>query len=548
MVVMLVITLVGAWTSRVAVKDQEARLLKERTNEIALVLTSSIGSLPAPLDVLGGVLRVTRESPVAFRMASAAAETGTTGTVTFALVRKTPAGFVVALADGPSLHRGQVITDQRAQAFQHALTTTKMVPTAVIGHGATRALGFVIGPPISPAGTVLYREDLLGPIGAPRSAGTAPFSELNVVIYAGAGPNPSEVLARTTNTLPLSGPVHTEPLSAGAATWTLQASAVHPLVGRTTEDAPWIVLIGGIFLALLVGLVIEVETRRRKAAVALYNTEHRVAETLQLSLLPSLPVVAGLGTSARYLPGAAHQDIGGDWFDVFEIHDGRVGLVIGDVVGHDVAAAAAMAKIQASLRAVAFGGAEPSEVLDQVDGLITSFDISELVTVFYGLLDRPDRDGGRMLTYANGGHLPPLVRGPDGVVDVLDVPHALVLGAPTRPGDHRQQAQLRLSAGSTLLLFTDGLIEVPGESLTASLAALRATVTSAAADVDANGLCDVVLADVDEARLRDDVAVLTVRVEVLIPPRRRGEDSESAGASAEPRSPPEAAPAGSPGR
>ncbi len=509
-VLMVVITIAGTVTARITVKDQEKRLLRERANEVALVLTSSIGALPAPLDVLGGVLRATNESPSAFRQASAAAEVGGAVPVTFALLRKTPAGFVVVMAKGTGLHAGQVITDQRTRAFGAALTSGKLEPTVVVGHGADRALGFALGPPVAPAGTVLYRQDLLGPVGAPRSAGTAPFSELDVVIYAASRPDPTQVLAKTTDTVPLKGQVYDVPLAAGGVTWTLQAAAVHPLVGAATEDAPWIVLVGGMFLSALAALVIEIETRRRKAALGRYDAEHRAAESLQRSLLPTLPAVPGVGLAARYLPGAAHQAVGGDWFDVFELDDGRVGLVIGDVVGHDIAAAAAMSKIQSALRAFALGGASPVEVLDRLDAMITTFEISELATVFYGVLDHPDARGGRLLTYVNGGHLAPLVRGPGGQVEALNSPQPLLLGAPRRSGASRQQATVYLSAGSTAVLFTDGLVEVPGESLTISLARFAAAVSDIEGDVTADELCAHILADINPERLRDDVAVLVI--------------------------------------
>jgi hypothetical protein len=514
LLVMVAITLAGAWAARAAVRDQEAKLLKERTNEIGLVLTSDIGALPGPLQVLGGVLKATNNSAAAFGQASAAAQ-GSTQTVTFALIRKTPSGFTVVMAQGNGLHPGQLITDRRAAAFQRALATTQLVPTSVIGSGATRALGYALGPPVAPAGTVLYREDLLGPVKAPRQAATAPFSELNVVIYATPHPDVRQVLAETTNALPLKGLVRTQPLAAGADTWTLQASAVHPLVGATAQDAPWIVLSGGIFLAGLLALVVDAETRRRESAIALYDSEHRVAETLQRSLLPTLPTVAGLGLAARYLPGAAHQEIGGDWFDVFGLEDGRLGVVIGDVVGHDIAAAAAMSKVQASLRAYAWNGAAPNAVLDRLDGLITTFEISELVTVFYGILDGADGTGNRRLTFANAGHLPPFIRHPDGRVADLTAANSLLLGAPSPLGRVRPLGDIELAAGSTLLMFTDGLVEVPGESLTDSLARLAAVLAAVSDDTDTEALCDLVLAQINPTQLRDDVAVLAIELPAL---------------------------------
>jgi serine phosphatase RsbU (regulator of sigma subunit) len=512
---MMALTVVGALVTRSAVHNQQSRLLRERTNEIGLVFTSAISALPGPLDVLGGVLRATNNSPSAFAQASAAAEVGSKGTVTFALIQKTSTGFTVVMVKGNGLHVGQVITDQRVQAFRRAmtLTTKQVVPTAVIGTGSARALGFALGAPVAPAGMVLYRQVSLGQVGPPREAATAPFSELNVVLYASATPQPSEVLAETGTTL--KGPVRTQPLPAGAGTWTLQAAAVHPLVGAATAAAAWIVLVSGLGLSLLVGSVVEVESRRRNSALALYESEHRVAETLQRSLLPLLPDFDDLDLSARYLPGAREQEVGGDWFDVFTIEDGRVGIVIGDVVGHDIAAAAAMSQIQASLRACAWKGAAPNAVLNHLDALISSFTISDLVTVFYGLLDAPDDTGGRTLTYANAGHLPPLVRDSDGEVSELDDAGSVLLGAPTWPDASRALATITLTAGSTLLMFTDGLVEAPGESLTDALANLKSVVRQAPPQISAEALCDLVLADVDPQRLRDDIAVLTMQ----LPPR-----------------------------
>jgi serine phosphatase RsbU (regulator of sigma subunit) len=508
-IAMIAITLAGAWGARTAVRDQESKLLRERTNEVGLVLTSAIGSLPQPLDVLGGVLRATHNSPSAFGESSRAAEVGLTG-VTFALIRKTGAGYRVMMATGGGLHAGQIITDQRTLTFSRAIATSTLTPTAVIGSGAHRVLGFAIGPPVAPSGTVLYRQDSLGPVGAPREAATAPFSELDVVIYAAAAPNPADILAKTTNSLPLRGLVRTQPLTAGGVTWTLQASAVHPLVGETTENVPWVIVVGGLFLALLVALVIEAESRRRKSVTALYDSEHRVAETLQRSLLPILPTLRDLGLAARYLPGSAYQQIGGDWFDVFSLDDGRVGVVIGDVLGHDIAAAAAMSKLQASLRAYAWSGAPPSVVLDRLDGLLSTFEISELVTVFYGLLDPPGPAGDRRFTFANAGHLPPFIRRPDGRVDELSAANSLLLGAPTPRGTVRPQAETTLPTGSMLLLYTDGLVEVPGKSLTDSLVELQATVAAAPRDTSAEALCDLVLAEIRPDRLRDDIAVLAI--------------------------------------
>jgi serine phosphatase RsbU (regulator of sigma subunit) len=514
-VIMVLFTLGGSWLTHRAVNNQENRLLGERTNEVGVVFSSAIDDLAAPMKELGAVLQATHDSPAAFARASAAAEQGSKGALTFALLEQVPTGFKVVLASGSALTVGQVITDARAQTLDRALSTKNLVPTSVIGQGSNRALGFALGGPAAPAGMVLYRQTALGPVGPPRQAGTQPFSELNVALYAAPRPDVAQVIVQTAAQLPSHGKTRTEPLPVGVSTWTLQASAVHPLVGTATADAPYLVLGSGLLLSLLVAAAIEAESRRRRSTQALYETEHHLAETLQRSLLPTLPTVGGLDLDARYLPGAAEQAVGGDWFDVFEIEDGRIGLVIGDVVGHDIAAAAQMSQIQASLRASAWTGDPPGEVLEQVDALIKMFDLSELVTVFYGLLDPPDANGARLLTYANAGHLPPILRDGEREIRELDDAGSLLLGAPGDGSGRRTQRTVILAPGTSLLMFTDGLVEEPGGSLTDALARLRTTLAAAPVDATASDLCDLSLQHIDPKRLRDDVAVLVVRMTAL---------------------------------
>src|SRR5205823_2801760 len=212
------------------------------------------------------------------------------------------------------------------------------------------------------------------------------------------------------------------------------------------------------------GLVVETVARRRDAALELYQVEHKVAEALQLSLLPNLPELDGLELAARYLASGPGQQVGGDWFDAFPVAGGRCGLAVGDVIGHDVAAASAMAQIRALLRGYAVDGDSPSAVLARLERVVDDLHVTQLVTVFYGLLDAPAPDGSRRLHYSNAGHVPPVLRLPDGAVTSLAGGASVVIGAPIA-SDYSED-EVVLAAGSTLALFTDGLVEVPGGSLT----------------------------------------------------------------------------------
>ncbi len=516
----------AAWVTHVVVRDQERRLLSERTSEVGLALNSSVTTIPSSLTAVGRILDATGGSLVAFTQEAGEDVAAGPGQLSFALIRHTADGDVVVAAAGRGLAVGQAVAGPRADTVAEALGSTLMVATPVLGTGAGRTLGFAIGPPVAPAGTVIYRESALGPVSVPRQAGTAPFHEVQVVLYAAPRVDPSQVLVTTTSHLPLRGVVRYQPFAAGASHWLLGVAAGHPLVGSVTADAPWAALAAGLIGAVLVAYVVDQAARRRDAALGLYRSERRLAETLQRSLLPDLPVIAGLDVASRYVAGQADQQVGGDWFDVFEVGAGKVGIVIGDVIGHDIEAAAAMSQVRAALRAYAWPGAAPASILNQLDQFVASFDTAALVTVFYGLLDEPDADGARLLRFANAGHLRPLVQTPDGAVEELQATDSIVIGVSM--GQERSEATRDLPAGSTLLLFTDGLVEGPGRSLNDALEEL-ATVVGGHQPGSANDLCERVLGVVPAERLRDDIAILAVKVL-----SRQGATSEPADESRSP--------------
>jgi serine phosphatase RsbU (regulator of sigma subunit) len=271
-----------------------------------------------------------------------------------------------------------------------------------------------------------------------------------------------------------------------------------------------VVLIIGIIGSALVAAVIETVARRRDAALALYASEHEAAETLQRRLLPQLPTIGGLSLAARYLAGGNGQQVGGDWFDAFPVAGGRVGLVIGDVIGHDLAAASAMSQVRAALRAYAVDGDAPCEVVNRLDHLVTVLGLTQLVTMVYGVLEEPESDGSRMFRYTNAGHLAPLLRHPDGRVESLDDGASILIGAPTDV-DH-SEGERQLPAGSTLLLFTDGLVEVPHRPLEETTGEVVDALAVQPDSLDLDALCDRVLATTAGRELRDDVALLAIRI------------------------------------
>jgi hypothetical protein len=496
------------------VEDQEDRLLAGRATEVKLVLDSAVDAIPTGLRSQGDILRATDGSTRAYEQAARGAVTAGGGTLTFAWLRPDAAGgYRVVAAAGDGLTTGQVVADpERVEVFDGVMQTRDMMATPLMGSGSDRRLGFAIGPPAAPPGTALYQETKLGPLSPPRDAGTSPFAELDVVVYGSPTVAPDQALTATTPDLPLSGgDVRNVPLSAGATEWLLSVAPRTPLVGNVAASAWWVVLIAGLLGSLLIAAVIETVARRRDAALALYASEHEAAETLQRRLLPQLPSISGLSLAARYLAGGNGQQVGGDWFDAFPIAGGGVGVVIGDVIGHDLAAASAMSQVRSALRAYAVDGDRPCEVVNRLDHLVTVLGLTQLVTVVYGVLEAPEDDGSRMFRYTNAGHLAPLLRRPDGQVESLEDGTSILIGAPMDV-DHTEGERM-LAAGSTLLLFTDGLVEVPRRPLEETTDEVVEALAQQPDSLDLDGLCDRVLATTAGRELRDDVALLAIRID-----------------------------------
>jgi serine phosphatase RsbU (regulator of sigma subunit) len=246
----------------------------------------------------------------------------------------------------------------------------------------------------------------------------------------------------------------------------------------------------------------------------LYETEHAAAVTLQRTLLPAVPDVAGLQIAARYLVGVDGNQVGGDWYDVLQLPDGAVGIAVGDVVGHDLRAAAAMGQLRGVVRSYAWGGDQPGSVLDRCDQLVQGLEMAAMATAVYARLDPPVPDGTRTLHYANAGHPTPLLLTPDGELVRLDGHHSPMIGvvpiADGAPG--RGAASVRCPPGSLLLLYTDGLTDVAGHDADVRTELLERTVAAVPPGSDAGTVVDDVLAACLPEPLRDDVALLAVRL------------------------------------
>jgi serine phosphatase RsbU (regulator of sigma subunit) len=238
--------------------------------------------------------------------------------------------------------------------------------------------------------------------------------------------------------------------------------------------------------------------------VRLYAREHVAALTLQRSLLPRLPKIDGFDIAARYEPSAA--EVGGDWYDVLHLPtSGDLGLAIGDVMGHDLAAAASMGQLRSVLRSYAWSGDSPSTVLARLDELVQALDMAALATCIYAIVRRGEREDCR-ISYSSAGHLPGLLRRPDGSVQRLDQALTTPIGAGllhTAP-----EADIAFPAGATLVLYTDGILERRDRDIDACLDHFQATLAGTPIDADAETIAATLIADAPSG---DDACVLVVR-------------------------------------
>ena len=234
----------------------------------------------------------------------------------------------------------------------------------------------------------------------------------------------------------------------------------------------------------------------------IYKREHEIAETLQRTLLPDrLPEIRGLTLAARYLAGSAGIDVGGDWYDVFAMPTGRVALVVGDVIGRGLKAAAAMGQLRIALRTYALDADDPAEVLTRLSSLLEELRDVEMATAFFGIVDY----GNLSFRFASAGHPPPLLMGPDGKAEFLEGGRRPPLGVQMK-GEPCAAADLE--PGSTLLLYTDGLVETRTQPIDVGMEKLRTLVTGS--ELELEQLCDRVVESLAEAT-NDDVALLALR-------------------------------------
>jgi PAS domain S-box-containing protein len=263
---------------------------------------------------------------------------------------------------------------------------------------------------------------------------------------------------------------------------------------------------GAVVGACVIARDISERKRAEHELTRLYEQQRHVALTLQRALMGSPPQVPGLATASRYLPATKGAGVGGDWFDLIPLGAGRIGVLIGDVMGRGLEAATVMGQLRSAANAVARTGMPPQQLMDALDAVVADLP-GQLVTCSYLVIDTSQGE----VTASSAGHLPTLLVHPDGTAGQLQVPVSVPLGVGGIP---HEETTVQVPYGSTLVLYTDGLVETRsgdvGDQIDTLQTHARAIIpTTSCLDRAADSILTALLPGSGEPA--DDVTLLLVR-------------------------------------
>ncbi len=423
---------------------------------------------------------------------------GPFASATLALVR---AGQVRVLAHIGSPPLQSLEGNATTQVFLQASRSTSLITNRVVG-GGVQKLGYLLSAR-GPDGMYVIGASQQLPIGRRVTVPAgSPDTNLEFGLYFGPSVNPAALIETNAGHLPLTGTVSTATVPFGNNVLTLVASPRGSLAGKWAEYLPWGILGLGILLSLAAAAVAENLVRRRTTAEVLYQQQRRMSETLQRSLLPrNLPAIPGWELAVRYVPATKGAEIGGDWYSVVEVDDHRFAVVVGDVSGHDLAAAGVMAGLRYTIRTLAKLGIPPDEILDRTTQELDVTSDEHFATVLVAVVDTRLHK----MTLASAGHPPPLMLHA-GRAEFLRVAPGVPLGV---PGPGPEPTTVPFTAGSTLVAYTDGLIEQRGQTIDVGFERLAEAAAEGPASPD--DLIAYLVTTLTSSDQEDDIAVIAVR-------------------------------------
>lgn len=502
-----------SWAAYTINDHNENRLLALQTKQAATVLQAIIPSLQTPLASAAEIAATSNGNLIGFtRYISSYVATSPGSKASFVSASlwrvdgRTPhlittAGLTPELVAHPS---------QERQFLDRAARTPAFDVIGPIGTANPR-LGFAYASAGSPT-YVVYAESALPAGRRARSEPDSAFAELRFAMYLGRSTRPDALIEANSDQVPITGHTARATVSFGTGVLTLVAARSGQLGGALAQMLWWIVAIIGTALAIISALVAERLFRRRRAAErlthevrTLLSEQRSIAETLQHDLLPQqIPEIAGLDLAVRYIPGVDGIDIGGDWYDLIELDERRLFFVVGDVSGRGVAAGSVMASMLFAIRGFVSEGHGPAAVLDRLTALLDVNRDQHFATVVCGIADIDKHE----ITVASAGHLPPLLINDRG--EFVQVQTGPPIGV--RAGEPYAATTIRVPPRTTLLAYTDGLIERRGESLDIGLRQLRSCALGSSGRLE-DVLSTIVaeLAPAGSDCFDDDTAILGVR-------------------------------------
>jgi serine phosphatase RsbU (regulator of sigma subunit) len=483
-------------------QHNEARLLQVEVGQAASVVSVAIPSIESPLTSAVDLAALTNGSASGFSTYMGPYVKGGSLFVSTSLWHVTPSGPTPVATVGKA-SSGAVPPGGIAAFVSHAKNSATVdVSNLLAAPDPTIAYAVSAGSWVVFGNTVLPKSHKL-------SFGNNPaFAQLKYAIYLGSV-KPVNLLAAGPSAVPLSS-AKSESISLGNTQLIFVGAPDGELGGTLLARLPWIVGIVGGVLAVIAALMTEYLIRRRRQAESLasenrrmYREQRSIAEILQHALLPqALPDIKGVETAARYVAGREGTDVGGDWYDVIPIDDTRFVFVVGDVSGHGVGAATIMARLHFAIRAYAAQGDSPELILEKLGHLLSLERDRSFATILCGVVNVADHS----ITLVNAGHPPLLLLNgttgdfvktnvfpPVGVVDSTNY-QAVTIDVP----EH-----------STILAFTDGLVERRGEIIDVGLERLRSISTGSTLVLD--DLLSKLLVDMSNGGYNDDMAILAVR-------------------------------------
>jgi hypothetical protein len=392
-------------------------------------------------------------------------------------------------------------------AFFAQVNTDGMLSITPILGGSTPRLGYAEIPPGQGDTVLVYAESPLPPHKRAVIPKSSAFSDLNFALYLGHQVSRSTLLETTGD---LAGYRAQTSVPFADSALTLIGTTTVPLAGGLSADLPLIAALLGAFVTLAAALTTEYLIRRRGLAeslavenASLYVEQRTIAETLQHSLLPEgMPQVDGLEIAVRYAAGVGGIEVGGDWYDVIAGEENKALFFVGDVSGRGLGAATTMGYLRHAIRAYVAQGGGPAVVLSKLGDLVGRASDGHFATVLCGQIDVAQHT----LTVACAGHFAPLLIEPGGA-HYMDIDVGPPIGV--TPRTVPVETSITVSPGTSVLAFTDGLVERRGENLDVGLARLRESVMGGLGNIDA--VVGQLLADLAPEGSDDDIAILGVR-------------------------------------